>query len=133
MKKIIVENEEVALFIPNISTEERINFFTDPEDQLQIAAFKMSEGEKIQPHLHLENKRELTTTAEVLFVQEGVLNVLFYADKDKEIIDQVISMKTGDLILLKSGIHGFEIGKDCKFIEIKQGPFKETADKVKLY
>ena len=43
MKKIIVENEEVALFIPNISTEERINFFTDPEDQLQIAAFKMSE------------------------------------------------------------------------------------------
>ncbi len=133
MKKIIVNNEEVALFIPSISTEDRVQFFTEPKDQLQIAAFKMQKGEKIQPHLHLENKRELTTTAEVLFVQEGELNVLFYASKEKEEVDQTLSMKAGDIIFLKKGIHGFKIGEDCKFIEIKQGPFIETADKIKLY
>ena len=51
----------------------------------------------------------------------------------KEIVDQKFNLVEGDLILLKSGIHGFEITEDCKFIEIKQGPFKETADKIKLY
>ena len=34
-KEIVVNGENVALFIPNISTEKRIEFFTDPNDQLQ--------------------------------------------------------------------------------------------------
>ena len=133
MERIKVGDKEVALIIRKIQTQERVEFFTEPDDQLQIGAFNMKKGEKIQPHMHLENKRVLNTTAEVLIVQKGILTVYFYLSELKEIVDQKLNLVEGDLILLKSGIHGFEISEDCKFIEIKQGPFKETADKIKLY
>ena len=62
---IEVNNQKVATLIKNIKTEERINFFTQDDDQLQVAAFKMMKNEKIQPHMHLQNERVLSTTAEV--------------------------------------------------------------------
>ena len=40
-----------------------------------------------------------------------------------------IVLRRGDVILLRSGIHGFIVDKDCKFLEFKQGPFSETLDK----
>ena len=81
-KDIIIKGEKVALLIPKIKTEERIKFFTNPDDQLQIAAFKMSKGEKIQPHLHLENERNLDKTVEIILVQNGVLTVTFHESED---------------------------------------------------
>ncbi|MAU56832.1 MAG: hypothetical protein CML84_01735 [Rhodobiaceae bacterium] len=130
---IEVNQKQVATLIKNIRTEERINFFTKNEDQLQIAAFNMKKNEKIQPHMHLQNERRLDTTAEVLYVQEGILIVNFYSNPDYEIIDKSYKLEAGDLILLSGGIHGFEIGENCRFLEIKQGPFKPTGDKLKLY
>ena len=130
---IEVNNQKVATLIKNIKIEERINFFTQDDDQLQVAAFKMMKNEKIQPHMHLQNERVLSTTAEVLYVQEGVLIVNFYQNPENEEIDQSYRLESGDLILLSGGIHGFEIGEDCRFLEIKQGPFKPSGDKIKLY
>ena len=43
---IEVNNQKVATLIKNIKTEERINFFTQDDDQLQVAAFKMMKNEK---------------------------------------------------------------------------------------
>tara|TARA_B100000780_G_C21126367_1_gene457177 strand:- start:7120 stop:7524 length:405 start_codon:yes stop_codon:yes gene_type:complete len=133
LKKIFVNNEYVALFIPNIKTEKRIEFFTEPDDLLQVAAFSMQRDQLIQPHLHLEQKRSIKGTNEILFVQTGELIVNFYKDRSEEVIEESVSLSSGDLIYLKSGIHGFKIGQDCKFIEIKQGPFVDGEDKVKLY
>ena len=42
-------------------------------------------------------------------------------------------MNPGDVIFLKSGIHGFIIDEDCRFLEFKQGPFTDLMDKKKLY
>ncbi len=132
-KDIIIKGEKVALLIPKIKTEERIKFFTDPDDQLQIAAFKMSKGEKIQPHLHLENERNLDKTVEIILVQSGVLTVTFHESEDDDTIIKSVNLKEGDVILLKSGIHGFVVSEDCRFLEFKQGPFNEKMDKKKLY
>jgi quercetin dioxygenase-like cupin family protein len=130
---IIVKGEKVALFIPNIKTEKRIEFFTDAEDQLQIAAFNMKEGQRIQPHVHLKNERMLEKTVEIIFVQKGQMSVTFHeSEEDKTVLESVV-MNPGDVIFLKSGIHGFIIDKDCKFLEFKQGPFTESIDKKKLY
>lgn len=133
LKKIYIDKEYVALLIKNIETDKRIEFFTESNDLLQIAAFSMKKNQLIQPHLHLKQERLIHETNEVLFVQTGELIVDFYKDQDKEVIEQSISLTSGDLIYLKSGIHGFRIGKDCKFIEIKQGPFVDGKDKLKLY
>lgn len=132
-KDIIIKGEKVALLIPKIKTEERIKFFTNPDDQLQIAAFKMSKGEKIQPHLHLENERNLDKTVEIILVQNGVLTVTFHESEDDDTIIKSVNLKEGDVILLKSGIHGFVVSEDCRFLEFKQGPFNEKMDKKKLY
>jgi hypothetical protein len=133
MKKIIINNEYVALVIKKISTKQRIEFFTEPDDLLQIAAFSMSKSQKIQPHLHLDQTRSVKGTNEVIFVQEGELLVNFYKDRKKNSIEKTITLNKGDLIYLKGGIHGFDIGEDCEFIEIKQGPYVDGKDKVKLY
>ena len=130
LKKIYVDNTEVALVIEKIKTEERVKFYTDPDDQLQIGAFNMQKGQKIPPHSHLKNRRELYNTAEVLYVRKGVLTVLFY--KEDKSFDQKINLSAGDIILLKKGSHGFEIQKDCEFIEIKQGPYLNDKDKVRF-
>ena len=132
MEKININGQEVAVFIPKISTDKRIDFFTSASDQLQIAAFSMNSGETIQPHMHLEQKRELLETHEIIFIQEGILIVNLYSDSERDEIFKSIEMHQGDLIYLKGGIHGFTIGEDCKFIEIKQGPFVDGKDKIKL-
>ena len=133
MEKININGIEVAIFIPKISTDKRIDFLTNANDQLQIAAFSMKSGQTIQPHMHLEQKRELLETHEIIFIQEGILIVNFYKDPERDEIFKSIEMHQGDLIYLKGGIHGFTVGEDCKFIEIKQGPFINGKDKIKLY
>ena len=40
-------------------------------------------------------------------------------------------IKNDIIILLKFG-HGFKIDKNCKFIEVKQGPFDPKQDKFKF-
>ena len=132
-REIVVNGENVALFIPNISTEKRIEFFTDPNDQLQIAAFDMKEGEIIQPHIHLQNIRQINRTVEIIFVQKGQMTVTFHESEENKKILESIVLRRGDVILLRSGIHGFIVDKDCKFLEFKQNPFSETLDKKKLY
>lgn len=133
LEKIYINEEYVALVIKKIRTHNRIEFFTESDDNLQVAAFSMNKDQKIQPHLHLNQKRIIEGTNEVLFIQEGELLVNFYKDKDKELIEKTISLTEGDLIYFKGGIHGFEVGQNCRFIEIKQGPFIDGKDKIKLY
>ena len=73
------------------------------------------------------------TLVGLLLIISGVLIVNFYESPDKCEVNQSFSLEEGDLILLSGGIHGFEIGEDCRFLEIKQGPFKASGDKIKLY
>ena len=37
-----------------------------------------------------------------------------------------------DLIMLSNGGHGFKVLKDVKMIEVKQGPYSLSMDKVKF-
>ena len=37
-----------------------------------------------------------------------------------------------DMILLLAGAHGFKVLKKIEMIEVKQGPFKERQDKIRL-
>ena len=93
----------------------------------------MKEGETIQPHIHLQNIRQINRTVEIIFVQKGQMTVTFHeSEKNKKILESIV-LRRGDVILLRSGIHGFIVDKDCKFLEFKQGPFSETLDKKKLY
>ena len=42
------------------------------------------------------------------------------------------TLSNKDIIILLKGAHGFEVKKNCKFIEVKQGPFFGLKDKKKF-
>ena len=62
---------------------------------------------------------------------DGLIPPIKFYKEDKS-FDQKINLSAGDIILLKKGSHGFEIQKDCEFIEIKQGPYLNDKDKVRF-
>jgi hypothetical protein len=42
------------------------------------------------------------------------------------------TLEAGDVILLASAGHGFEVLEDLEMFEVKQGPYAEDADKVRF-
>jgi len=65
-----------------------------------------------------------------LFVKNGILRVDFYVNKKKYLFSKIL--KKEDLIILNEGSHGFKVIKKCQLIEIKQGPFFKTLDKIRF-
>ena len=58
------------------------------------------------------------------------MRVDFYNDKKKYLKSK--TLKKNYIILLISGAHGFEITKNCKFLEVKQGPYEPGKDKERF-
>ncbi len=84
----------------------------------------------ILPHSHNKRSSRIQTTTEVIIVLEGILRVDFYDNKEKYLFSKKIY--ADDLIMLSNGGHGFKILKDVKMIEVKQGPYSLSMDKVKF-
>ena len=78
------------------------------------------------PHSHIKKIRIIKTVPEVLIILEGVLRVDFITHKK---IFKKKNLSNNDIIILLKGAHGFEVKKNCKFIEVKQGPFFGLKDK----
>ena len=72
-------------------------------------------------HIFIEKKRIINYCTEVLIIKKGKLKVIFYNSKGKNIGKSKILNKDDLIILFKDG-HGFKVIKDCKIIEVKQGP-----------
>jgi mannose-6-phosphate isomerase-like protein (cupin superfamily) len=87
-------------------------------------------GKVIQPHVHNPVIREVTYTQEVLFIKSGKLRVDFYNDQ-QEYLDSRI-LEAGDVILLVTGGHGFEVLEEIEMIEVKQGPYVGEQDKTRF-
>jgi len=130
LKKIIYENQLLAIIVSNKYTEPGITFFTPDEFSQQLAFMKHPEGKIIQPHVHNSVTREVHFTKEVLFIRKGKVRVDLYTDQQIYIESQVL--ETGDVILLSEGGHGFEILEETEMIEVKQGPYAGELDKTRF-
>ena len=88
----------------------------------------------ILPHKHNKRKNsaiaKIDTTTEVLIILKGILRVDFYNQKEKYLFSK--KLYANDMIMLSSGGHGFKILKDVEMIEVKQGPYFISKDKVKF-
>ena len=69
-------------------------------------------------------------TQEVLIIKSGVLQVDFYTDSRKYIESYIL--KSGDIIILISGGHGFKVLEELEMFEVKQGPYMEGNDKIRF-
>ena len=131
IQKITHKNELLALIIKNKYIKKKgINFFTDNKLSQQVAYMNHKKGHVIQPHIHKKRLKKIYDTSEVLIILDGTMRVDFYDNKKKYLFNRKL-IKNDIIILLKFG-HGFKIVKNCKFIEVKQGPFDPNRDKFKF-
>jgi hypothetical protein len=104
-------------------------FFTPGDYSQQLGIIKYAKGGTIKPHYHNKVTREVHYTQEVLVIRKGKVQVNLF-DHSLQFISHV-TLSTGDVILLASGGHGFEMLEDCEMLEIKQGPYNGIeADKT---
>ena len=107
-----------------------IEFFTPDDFSQQLAYMKRPKGYVIPPHVHNVVEGEIQFTKEVLIIKNGKVRVDFY-DDDKNYLESSM-VRTGDVILLAFGGHGFEMMEESEIIEIKQGPYVGELDKVRF-
>ena len=122
--------ETLAIIIKADFQKEGIEFFTPDDYSQQLAYMKHPKGKIIDPHVNNIVKRQVHLTQEVLVIKSGKLRVDFYTD-EKEYLESYL-LERGDVILLASGGHGFEVIEDLEMYEIKQGPYAGDNDKTRF-
>tara|TARA_B110000438_G_scaffold301851_1_gene357836 strand:- start:1330 stop:1731 length:402 start_codon:yes stop_codon:yes gene_type:complete len=127
---IAYKEKNYAIIIRNNFNEDGAHFFTDKEMSQQLGYMKYKKGKLIQPHIHKSIERKIYFTQEVLLLKKGKLKVDFYDEKQKYFLSKILF--SGDVILLASGGHGFEVLEDIEMIEVKQGPYLEEDDKIRF-
>ncbi|AQR97002.1 hypothetical protein [Clostridium saccharoperbutylacetonicum] len=130
IENIYNENILLSIIIRNDFTKEGIEFFTPNEFSQQVASMNHKQGHLIEPHFHNKVVREVNYTQEVLIIRNGKLRVDFYDSKCNYLKSKILN--AGDIIILVTGGHGFEVLEDLEMIEIKQGPYVGEEDKTRF-
>jgi mannose-6-phosphate isomerase-like protein (cupin superfamily) len=120
----------LAIIISGKFREPGIHFFTSNDLSQQLAYMRHPAGKVIDPHVHNPVSRNVHFTQEVLLIKSGKLRVDFY-DNDQEYLESRI-LEAGDVILLATGGHGFEVVEEVEMIEVKQGPYAGDQDKTRF-
>lgn len=105
----------------------RTSFITPPEFKQQVGFVVYPKGGEISRHVHRPLKRTLIGTSEVLYLRQGRCEIDIY-NNDQELV-VTHELRTGDLMLMVDGGHGFRMLEDSVFLEIKQGPFTGDDEK----
>jgi len=130
IEKIKHQELELAIIIYNDFNKPGIHFFTESNLSQQLAYMNHPKGKIIDPHVHNPVKREVHYTQEVLFIKSGKVQVDFYTEEKQYIESRVLN--SGDVILLMTGGHGFEMLESTEMIEVKQGPYAGDHDKTRF-
>ena len=131
MIEYVKNNDEIlAIIVHSIFNKQGVHFFTPDDFSQQLAYMSHPTGKTIEPHVHNIAKREVQYTKEVLFIRRGKLRVDFYTEDRKYIESKILG--AGDVLLLSSGGHGFEVLEEIEMFEVKQGPYAGDKDKTRF-
>lgn len=130
IEQITHHNQLLALIVSHRFNQPGIHFFTPNDLSQQLAYMHHPTGKIIPPHIHNPVAREVMYTQEVLFIKTGKLRVDFYADPQHYLESRIL--EAGDVILLVTGGHGFEVLEEIEMIEVKQGPYVGDRDKTRF-
>lgn len=127
IEEVKKKNKLLAAIIRNEYVCDGVDFITPNEYSQQVAYMHHPAGKVIDAHIHNLVHRNVVMTQEVLFIKKGILRVDFYDEYE----DYLESRKlyAGDVILLVSGGHGFQVIEEVEMIEVKQGPYSGEQDK----
>ena len=120
----------LAIIVSGKFREPGIHFFTPNDLSQQLAFMRHPAGKVIDPHVHNPVTRNVHFTQEVLLIKKGKLRVDFYDDEQRYLESRIL--EAGDVILLATGGHGFEVLEEIEMIEVKQGPYAGDQDKTRF-
>ena len=123
-------DQSIAIIIRSDYRAEGIQFFTSDVFSQQLAYMNRPTGYVIPPHVHNPVQRDVVWTQEVLFIRSGRMRVDFYTDGRHYLESRIV--KTGDVVMLVAGGHGFEMLEPTEIIEVKQGPYSGDQDKTRF-
>jgi mannose-6-phosphate isomerase-like protein (cupin superfamily) len=130
IEQIEHNGEMFAIIVHNEYSKPGVSFFTPDALSQQLAYMQHPAGKIIEAHVHNPVPRSVTYTQETLFIKRGRLRVDFF-DEQQEYLESR-ELKTGDVILLIKGGHGFEVLEELEMIEVKQGPYTGDQDKTRF-
>lgn len=120
----------VAVIIRASFDEPGVHFFSQDRFSQQLGSIRYPSGHNIAPHVHNPVPREVMYTQETLFIRSGRVLVDLYRTDRTWLASRELG--AGDVILLATGGHGFEIIEECSMIEVKQGPYPGEDDKTRF-
>lgn len=106
------------------------NFLTPDDFPMQLGVNFYAPGQRIQPHVHVETRREVTEQQELLFLKRGRAVLHLYTPE--RVLAHDVELGSGDCVLLASGGHGLDILEEAQLIEAKQGPYLGVGEKIKF-
>jgi mannose-6-phosphate isomerase-like protein (cupin superfamily) len=130
IEQVRIDSELCAIILPASFDKPGIQFFTPNELSQQLASMSYSAGKVIPAHTHNPVRREVFYTQEALFIRKGRVRVDFYSKRQEYRMSRVLG--PGDVILLISGGHGFEVLEELNMVEVKQGPYAGETDKTRF-
>ncbi len=131
IEKIFNQKKLYALIVRNSYKKKKgVSFFTDKNATQQFGYMNHKKNYIILPHRHNKRQSKILLTTEVIIILKGILRVDFYNNKEKYLFSK--KLYANDLIMLSNGGHGFKVLKDTQMIEVKQGPYSLSMDKVKF-
>jgi hypothetical protein len=120
----------LAFIIRGSVMPDKTTFLTPNEFKQQVGFVVYPRGGEIKRHVHLPLERHLVGTSEVLIVKKGHAEIDIY-DDDRQLV-ATRELRTGDIMLMVGGGHGFRMIEDTVFLEIKQGPYTGIDEKERF-
>lgn len=130
VEEVKKKNKLLAMIIRDSYKCEGVDFITPNSYSQQVAYMHHPTGKIIDAHVHNLVSRNVVMTQEVLFIKRGVLRVDFYDEYEDYLESR--DLHGGDVMLLVSGGHGFQVLEEVEMIEVKQGPYVGEEDKKRF-
>jgi hypothetical protein len=109
---------------------EKTTFLTPPDFNLQVGFVVYPADGEIARHVHSPIERQVKGTSEVLIVKKGRCLIDIYNNEQKLVVTR--ELRTGDVMLMVDGGHGFRMLEDTVLLEIKQGPYTGLDEKERF-
>ena len=87
-------------------------------------------GGEVVRHVHRRLERHIVGTSEVLVIKRGRCEMDVYND-DREPVG-TYELKSGDVVIMVAGGHGFRMTEDTVLLEVKQGPYTGEDEKERF-
>ncbi len=129
-EQVTWKGKALAYIIRAEVNPDQTTFLTPPAFSFQLGFVVYPAQGEIVRHLHHPIERQVKGTSEVLIVKKGRCQIDIFSDEQQLVVTR--ELRTGDIILMVGGGHGFRMLEDTVLLEVKQGPYTGEDEKERF-